>query len=124
MFHKTTNRSQYESSVVSGFSRTESAVEPILWNPQRQVTESPIANIVIERNGSLVTPPVECGLLAGTFRAELLAQGVIEEGIVSVDDLQAAERIWLINSVREWREAVMTGSPVVSGFSRTRNQPR
>jgi para-aminobenzoate synthetase/4-amino-4-deoxychorismate lyase len=124
LFHKTTNRSQYEGSVVSGLSRTESAVEPILWNPQRQVTESPIANVVVERNGRLITPPVECGLLAGTFRAELLAQGVIEEGIVSVDDLPAAERIWLINSVREWREAVMTGAPVASGFSRTGDQPR
>ena len=100
LFHKTTNRAQYERA--QGTAREE----VILWNPQRQVTESAIANIVIERDGRKITPPVECGLLAGTFRAELLARGEIQEGSVTIDELRAAPRFWLINSVREWREAV------------------
>ena len=115
LFHKTTIRSQYEASGVSSVSQTDSAIEPILWNPLRQVTETPIANIVIERNGRLITPPVECGLLPGTLRAELLAQGVFEEGIVTIDDLRAAQRIWLIKSVREWREAVFDRGPAKAG---------
>ena len=107
LFHKTTNRAQHETAqggVVGA--------EPILWNPARQVTESANANIVVERDGARVTPRVECGLLAGTFRAELLARGEIQEGIVTIDELLTAPRIWLINSVREWRAAIIRSVPL------------
>jgi len=50
-----------------------------------------------------VTPPVSCGLLAGTFRDELLEKGEIEERAVSLSDLKRAKAVWLINSVRKWR---------------------
>ena len=81
----------------------------ILWNPKGEVTEVTIANVVIEVGGEALTPRVECGLLAGTYRAELLARGAIREAIVTVDDLRAAERLWLINSVQERREALLIG---------------
>ena len=103
LFHKTTNRAQYDAA-----QRAVAGAEPLFWNPERQVTESANANIVIDRGGVLVTPPVECALLAGTFRAELLARGEIQEAIVTVDELRTAPRIWLINSVREWRRAMLT----------------
>jgi para-aminobenzoate synthetase/4-amino-4-deoxychorismate lyase len=67
------------------------------------VTESTIANLVIRKDGRLVTPPVDCGLLAGTFRGYLLKAGEIEESIISVDDLKAADAVYLINSVRKWQ---------------------
>jgi para-aminobenzoate synthetase/4-amino-4-deoxychorismate lyase len=54
-----------------------------------------------------VTPPVECGLLAGTLRAELLATGAIRERRVRIDDLPHATAVWLINSVREWMPVTM-----------------
>jgi para-aminobenzoate synthetase/4-amino-4-deoxychorismate lyase len=100
LFHKTTRRDQYD--------RAQRSVtgEAVLWNPFRQITESTTANVVVARGKRRVTPPVDCGLLAGTFRAELLARGEIEESIVTVEEFLAARRIWLINSVREWREAV------------------
>jgi para-aminobenzoate synthetase/4-amino-4-deoxychorismate lyase len=73
-----------------------------------QITESTIANVVVEQNGVLVTPPVECGLLGGTFRAALLAQGKILEQPVSVDQVQEeGAKIFLINSVRKWRKAIL-----------------
>jgi para-aminobenzoate synthetase / 4-amino-4-deoxychorismate lyase len=50
---------------------------------------------------------VHCGLLAGTFRAELLARGEIQERVVTLDDLRSASRVWLINSVHQWREAIV-----------------
>ena len=65
-----------------------------------------MANLVIRKSGRLITPPIECGLLAGTFRAELLRSGEIEEAIVSVDDLTAADEVFLINSVRKWQRVV------------------
>jgi branched-subunit amino acid aminotransferase/4-amino-4-deoxychorismate lyase len=99
LYHKTTNRRVY---VEAGRSDCDDVV---LWNPERQVTESTIANIVVDMGGRKMTPPIACGLLAGTFRAELLETGAIQEAIVTLDDLRAARGIWLINSVRGWWEA-------------------
>jgi branched-subunit amino acid aminotransferase/4-amino-4-deoxychorismate lyase len=99
LFHKTTSRQVYVNARIPGCD------DVVLWNPERQVTESTIANIVVEAGGRRVTPPVHCGLLAGTFRAELLETGVISEAIVTLDELRSASAIWLINSVREWWDA-------------------
>jgi branched-subunit amino acid aminotransferase/4-amino-4-deoxychorismate lyase len=96
LYHKTTNRQVYVNA------GRPDCDDVVLWNPDRQVTESTIANIVVNVDGRKVTPPVTCGLLPGTFRAEQLEAGAIEEGIVTLDDLRAAPEIWLINSVREW----------------------
>ena len=46
------------------------------------------------------TPPLECGLLPGTYRAQLLDEGALRERVLHVSDLERAEGIWLINSVR------------------------
>jgi para-aminobenzoate synthetase/4-amino-4-deoxychorismate lyase len=53
------------------------------------------------------TPPLACGLLGGTFRAELLAAGLIQERLLTRADVSRASRLWLINSVREWIDAVL-----------------
>lgn len=100
-FHKTTRRGMLEQKRLAGCDDT------ILWNPAREITESLIANIVVERDGAKVTPPVECGLLAGTMRAELLDRGTIAEARVTVDELRGAPRFWLINSVRGWTPAAL-----------------
>ena len=77
----------------------------IFWNERGEITEATDANIVAEIDGKLVTPPVSCGLLAGTFRAELLAHGKIIEQRLSKKDLLDAKRVWLINSLRGWMAA-------------------
>jgi para-aminobenzoate synthetase/4-amino-4-deoxychorismate lyase len=101
LYHKTTNRAVYERARRTGLD------DVILWNPKGEVTEATIANIVVEMNGSLVTPPIDCGLLAGTFRAELLESGEVHEATVSVKDITRPRRLWLVNSVQEWRPAVL-----------------
>jgi para-aminobenzoate synthetase/4-amino-4-deoxychorismate lyase len=103
LFHKTTHRDVYEKA------RAEcpGCDDVVLWNEIGMVTETSIANIVIRKGERLVTPPVTCGLLAGTFRAYLLARGEIEEDVFSIDDLKRAQEIFLINSLRRWRRAVL-----------------
>jgi para-aminobenzoate synthetase/4-amino-4-deoxychorismate lyase len=101
LYHKTTARHVYDRARLSGVD------DVILWNPQGQVTEATIFNLVVELDGVLVTPPVACGLLGGTFRAELLHRGEIREAVVTVDDLRRASRLWLINSVQEWRRGTL-----------------
>jgi para-aminobenzoate synthetase/4-amino-4-deoxychorismate lyase len=91
LFHKTTHR-QYPDDV-------------IFWNERNEVTESGIANVVVKIDDELFTPPVSCGLLAGTFRDQLLAEGKIAERVITVDELKNAKELFLINSVRKWMKA-------------------
>jgi len=101
LYHKTTNRTAYEQAKRPEFD------DVILWNPDRLVTESTLANLVAEIDARKVTPPVSCGLLAGTFREQLLEERAVEEGVITLEQLRTAPRLWLINSVREWWPAVM-----------------
>lgn len=100
LFHKTTHRAVYDRSLAA---RPE-CNDVILWNERGELTESTMANVVLEIEGRKCTPPVECGLLAGTFRYHLLQNGEIEEARLTKDDLRRANRVWLINSVRKWIE--------------------
>jgi para-aminobenzoate synthetase/4-amino-4-deoxychorismate lyase len=80
----------------------------ILWTADGDVTETTLGNLVVELDGRKVTPPLGPGLLAGTFRAELLERGEIVEGRVTLDDVKTATRLWIVNSVREWWPAEIT----------------
>ena len=50
-----------------------------------------------------------CGLLAGTFREELLAAGRIRERVLTRADLARATAVHLINSVRRWIQVQRVG---------------
>ena len=100
LYHKTTRRDGYEAARAQrpGFD------DVILWNERGELTESTIANLVVELSGGRYTPPIECGLLGGTFRRRLLDQNLIRERVILKEELLIAERVWLINSVRGWLE--------------------
>jgi para-aminobenzoate synthetase/4-amino-4-deoxychorismate lyase len=89
LFHKTTLRDF-------------SANDIVYWNERGEITESSIANIVAPIDGELYTPPVASGLLAGTFRNHLLAEGKIKERVITIEELENAKEFYLINSVRKW----------------------
>jgi para-aminobenzoate synthetase/4-amino-4-deoxychorismate lyase len=76
------------------------ADDVILFNDAGEVTESTRANIAIQRNGVFYTPPVSCGLLAGTLREALIQEGRFVERIISLDELVKSDAIYLVNSVR------------------------
>ena len=103
LYHKTTARDVHRRARAS----RPDADAVLLWNPSREVTEGTEANLVVEIDGDKLTPPIECGLLAGTLRADLLDSGVIREQRVRVDDLSRASALWLINSVRGWMPATL-----------------
>ncbi len=103
LYHKTTNRAVYEKAKAN----FPDADDVLLYNERGELTESCIANIVVELDGHNVTPPISCGLLAGTFRNELLERGDIEERVIHLRDLKQADSIGLINSVRRWRPATI-----------------
>ncbi|MBK8128815.1 MAG: chorismate-binding protein [bacterium] len=73
--HKTTQRQAYEAARAS----RPDCDEVILWNERGELTEAASSNVVLALDGGLWTPPVSCGLLAGTLRGEMLANGRIHE---------------------------------------------
>lgn len=96
LFHKTTRRDVYEQAAVPGFD------DVLLRNEKGEVTEFTIGNLVVKMGGEFFTPSVECGLLAGTFRAELIAGGRVKERVIRVEELAECEAVFLVNSLRKW----------------------
>ena len=98
--HKTTDRRIYADRLTA--IRHPRLDDVLLWNEQEELTETSSANIVLKMGDVALTPRESCGLLAGTYRAELLASGEIQESVLPVSALAQAKSIWLINSVRRW----------------------
>ena len=94
LFHKTTHRRIYDEA----WDGIEDADDVLLFNTHGEITESTIANVVLELGGHQVTPPVSSGLLPGTHRAELLEAGLVVERVVSLTDLERATAISLVSS--------------------------
>ena len=100
LFHKTTLRELYDTerqrAVAAGF------YEVLFANTRGEVTEGSITNIFVQKEGTLLTPPMECGLLPGVFRRCLLdlAPLPVREAILTRRDLAEAEALFVGNSVR------------------------
>jgi len=101
LYHKTTFRKIYKTAREN----SPEYDDVVLINNRGEITETTIANIVLQVDKTFYTPPVESGLLPGTFRQHLLRKGLIREKTLTTDDLRRAEQIWLINSVRKWYPA-------------------
>jgi para-aminobenzoate synthetase/4-amino-4-deoxychorismate lyase len=101
LYHKTTRRAPYERRRDA----RPDVDDVLLVNDRGEVTESTIANLAALIDGDWYTPPVEAGLLAGTYRAVLLRQGELVERPLPMGSVRAAERLALVSSVRGWRRA-------------------
>lgn len=103
LYHKTTQRAVYDTMRAScpGFD------DVILWNERDEITESCLANVVVELDGERVTPPISSGLLAGTYREWLLEQGLVRERVILRDELPHCTALWLVNSVRGEMRAIL-----------------
>jgi para-aminobenzoate synthetase/4-amino-4-deoxychorismate lyase len=99
--YKTTRRGLYQAALAS----RPGAQDVLLWNEQGYLTETCIANLVVELEGAWLTPPVSDGLLPGVWRGWLLEQGLLQEAHIRVEDLPRCTRLWAINSVRGWMPA-------------------
>jgi para-aminobenzoate synthetase/4-amino-4-deoxychorismate lyase len=102
LFHKTTHRQLYaeafQEAARAGFD------DVLFFNQRGELTEGAISNVFVEKDSLLLTPPVECGLLAGVYRRHLLQTRTdVEERILFEDDLRRADAIYLANAVRGLR---------------------
>jgi para-aminobenzoate synthetase/4-amino-4-deoxychorismate lyase len=115
LFHKTTDRSAFSSSL----ELSREYDEVVFFNERGEVTESTNANVVVSIDDQMWTPPIDSGLLAGTFREQLLSEGVLKERVITVEELVKARECFLINSVQKWMRAVMSaaGPPISTDYT-------
>lgn len=99
LFHKTTRRELYDQEW-KHYSETHGADEVIYLNEKGELAEGSRTNIFVARDGQLFTPPLPSGLLPGVLRADLMASGRAEEAVLTLDDLETADEVFLGNSVR------------------------
>ncbi len=99
--YKTTARELYDRARAA----RPDVDDVLLWNAEGEVTEGTFTNVVADLDGVRVTPALACGLLPGVFRAELLDTGLVRDGVLTRADLPRVERLWLVNSLREWMPA-------------------
>ncbi|MFJ7975561.1 aminodeoxychorismate synthase component I [Peribacillus sp. JNUCC 23] len=98
LYHKTTNRTIYQIHK----DQCPTYFDVLLWNEREEITEFTNGNVVLKIAEELVTPVLYSGLLAGTFREELIQNGTVNERVVHITELKSADEIWFINSVRGW----------------------
>ncbi|AZO37003.1 MAG: hypothetical protein EOS81_15080 [Mesorhizobium sp.] len=97
--HKTSLRQVYTHARAEYLATR--ADEVLLANERGEICEGTITNLFADLgNGPLATPRLDCGLLPGILRGELLDEGRAVEAIYSFDDLKAAKAIFVGNSLR------------------------
>ena len=81
--------------------------ETILYNHERELTEASACNVYVVKNGIVATPLLDKQKLPGITRHILLAilrrdGGIpVEERVVTLDELRAADEVWLSSSSKD-----------------------
>lgn len=111
--HKTTARALYDAELarVMGLGHFDA----LFLNEQGALTEGARSNLFVEKDGVLLTPPLEAGVLNGVLRQRLLQEGRAREAHLNLDDLRQAEAIFMGNGlrglVRVWLENAEQEAP-------------
>jgi branched-chain amino acid aminotransferase len=87
------------------------ADDALLLNGAGRLAEATAANLFLELDGVLVTPPVADGALPGVARGELLRAGAVERSLVP-DDLRRCTRAFLTNSLGRRDLVEVDGRPL------------
>jgi branched-chain amino acid aminotransferase len=99
------------------------AFDAVMRNYRGELTECATSNLFIVRNGTVLTPPVECGLLPGITRELIFEVGrdveiEVREQVLRDDDLFDADEAFLTSTTRELvpivavdERAIGTGKP-------------
>ena len=103
--HKSTDRAFYEMAL--GVAKDAGASEALLIRDDGLLTEGSFTNIFVERDGILLTPPLELGLLPGILRRALIDEGRAREAELRVADL--AGGFYLGNATRGLMKAELIG---------------
>ena len=72
--------------------------DALLLNTKNQLCSGTVANLIVKRNGTWLTPPLSSGCLPGVMRGRALTLGLIEESELE-SDLRPNDEASLINSL-------------------------
>ena len=96
--------------------------ETILHNQAGEITEAAACNVFIVKDGTVITPPLDQQKLPGITRQLLLdmlrrhSDIPVREETVTLDQLYAADEVWLTSSSKEVAPVVeIEGRPVANG---------
>lgn len=107
LYHKSTLREHF-TQIPTG---RNNIFDFIYLNENGEICEGSRSNIVIlarEKNGvNLYTPSQKSGLLNGVLRKYFLRDKIVREKVLKLQDLQNAEKIFCINSVRGVQEVFL-----------------
>jgi para-aminobenzoate synthetase/4-amino-4-deoxychorismate lyase len=85
--HKTTSRALYDAAL-RGLAADSPVFDVLFLNERGELAEGARSNVFVERDGVLLTPPLESGALPGVLRARLLQEGKAREQVLFPDDLR------------------------------------
>jgi para-aminobenzoate synthetase/4-amino-4-deoxychorismate lyase len=83
--HKTSDRHFYRAGLEAA--QAAGAHEALFLREDGLVTEGTFTNLFVERDGTLLTPPLALGLLPGVLRRSLIDAGRAVEAELTLDDL-------------------------------------
>lgn len=96
------------------------ADDAILLNANGDVTEATTANVYAVRDGVLITPALDAGLLEGTTRRRILrlareAGRAVEERAIRAEELRAADEVFVSSSIRGLVPVVSIDGEAIGG---------
>lgn len=102
---KSTRRGVYDAARVALPADLD---EVVFLNQRGEVCEGTITTVFFDAGTGLCTPPLDCGLLPGVLREEMLAQGQCREAVLRGEDLPGV-RLWVGNALRGLMAAQWVG---------------
>jgi para-aminobenzoate synthetase / 4-amino-4-deoxychorismate lyase len=101
LHHKTSLREPYDRRR----DRRPDVEDVVLLNTRGELTETTRATLALQLDGQWWTPPLASGCLPGVERGRLLDVGVLRERVLLRGDLDRAEGLAVVSSLRGWRAA-------------------
>jgi para-aminobenzoate synthetase/4-amino-4-deoxychorismate lyase len=103
--HKTTHRARYDAAWRAA--EAQGAFDQLFCNTRGELCEGARSTVLLRLDGAWWTPPLVSGLLPGVARQWLIDAGVCAERVLRPADLQRAQNIAVVNSVRGVLAAVV-----------------
>ena len=96
----------------------EGADEAILLNHRGELAECSQSNLFVVRDGAVLTPPLDAGLLEGVTRNLLFEVGAdigvpVREAVLRESDLAAVDELFITSTTREVVPVVRVGGQVI-----------
>ena len=104
--HKVSHRDFYEGERMR-INALEPVDEVIFFNAQDELCEGSFTNIFLDIGGTLFTPALSAGLLAGILLQKLVAQGRVIEKRQTREHLLKADQLYVGNSLRGLIKAIL-----------------